>query len=164
MIDQALVENDIKMTGDVTIVRTDQSGVEVERREIKNLVVTVGKNFIASRMVGTTAAVMSTMSIGSGSSAASASNTSLEAVLGNATGVNFTAANADGTNSVTYIGVFPAGTGTGTVFEAGVFNGAPSAGGLSGTDGGTMLCRTTFPIVTKQAGDSIAITWVVTVN
>ena len=45
--------------------------------------------------------------------------------------------------------------GTGAVTEAGIFN----AG-----SGGTMLCRTTFPAVNKASGDSIAITWVVTVS
>jgi hypothetical protein len=27
-----------------------------------------------------------------------------------------------------------------------------------------MLCRTTFPVVNKAAGDSIAVTWVVTIS
>jgi len=27
-----------------------------------------------------------------------------------------------------------------------------------------MLCRTTFPVVNKAAGDSIAVTWTVTVS
>ena len=65
---------------------------------------------------------------------------------------------ASGTNSanaITYTATFPAGTGTGAITEAGVFNASTS---------GTMLCRTTFPTVTKQAGDTIAITWKVTVS
>ena len=156
MTEQSVIDSEIKMTGDVTIVRSDEFGNELERRQIKNLVVTAGKNFIASRMVGTSAAVMSHMAIGSGQTAAAAGDTTLGTVLGTVTGGNFTATNVAGTNSITYTGVFAAGTGTGTVYEAGIFNGTPGTG--------SMLCRTTFPIVTKQAGDSITITWVVTVN
>ena len=48
-----------------------------------------------------------------------------------------------------------AGTGTGAITEAGIFNASTN---------GTMLCRTVFPVVTKQAGDTIAITWKVTVS
>lgn len=156
MTEQSVIENDITMTGAVTVVRTDALGNEVERREIKNLVVTAGKNVIASRLVGTTSSVMSHMAIGSGQTSATAADTTLGTVLGTVTGANFTATNTAGTNSITYTGVFAAGTGTGTVYEAGIFNGVPGTG--------SMLCRTTFPLVTKQAGDSITITWVVTVN
>ena len=59
------------------------------------------------------------------------------------------------TNTITYTATFPAGTGTGAVTEAGIFN---------ASSGGTMLCRTTFPVVTKGSGDTLAITWVVTVS
>jgi len=59
------------------------------------------------------------------------------------------------TNTVTATATFPAGTGTGAITEAGILNAASA---------GTLLCRTTFPVVNKAAGDSIAITWVVTVS
>jgi hypothetical protein len=56
---------------------------------------------------------------------------------------------------VTYIASFPAGTGTGAVVEAGVFN-DPTAG--------TMLCRTVFAVVNKGADDAMSITWAITVS
>ena len=59
------------------------------------------------------------------------------------------------TNTITYTATFPAGTGTGAITEAAVLNASSS---------GTMLCRTTFPVVNKAAGDTIAVTWVVTVS
>ena len=59
------------------------------------------------------------------------------------------------TNTITYVASFAAGTGTGAVTEAGIFN-ASSAG--------TMLCRTVFPVVNKQSGDSMTVTWTVTVS
>ena len=145
----------LKATGRLTIERTDSSGQLVERVEIPNLVVAVGKTFIASRMVGTSAAVMSHMSIGSNNPelALATGNTQLGNELGKVALTSSTASS----NSVTYVATFPAGTGSGDIKEAGIFN-------ASGTNTGTMLCRTTFPIVTKQSGDSITVTWVVTVN
>jgi hypothetical protein len=59
------------------------------------------------------------------------------------------------TNIVTAVASFIAGTGTGAVTEAGIFNAGVA---------GTMLCHTTFPVVNKEAGDSIAITWAITVS
>lgn len=143
----------LKATGHLTVQRINSVGEVVESRDIPNLVVAVGKNFIASRMVGTTLGAMSHMAIGSDQTAAAGANTALGVELGRVTltGGGGTASS----NSITYVATFPAGTGTGDVKEAGIFNSA---------SGGTMLCRTTFPIVTKQSGDSIAITWIVTVN
>jgi hypothetical protein len=54
-----------------------------------------------------------------------------------------------------YVASFPAGTGTGAIVEAGLFN---------ASSGGDMLCRTTFAVVNKGANDSITITWTVTVS
>jgi hypothetical protein len=56
---------------------------------------------------------------------------------------------------VSYAATFPAGTGTGAVVEAGIFN-ASSAG--------TMLCRTTFDVVNKGADDAMSVTWTVTIS
>jgi hypothetical protein len=58
-------------------------------------------------------------------------------------------------NAITYTATFGAGTATGAVVEAGIFN---------ASSGGTMLCRTVFPVINKNAGDSLAVTWVVTVS
>jgi hypothetical protein len=55
----------------------------------------------------------------------------------------------------TYVASFPAGTGTGAVTEAGIFN-ASSAG--------TMLCRTVFGVVNKGVDDAMSITWAITVS
>jgi hypothetical protein len=59
------------------------------------------------------------------------------------------------TNNVAYVATFPAGTGTGAVTEAGLFN--------DGT-AGDMLCRTVFSVINKGAADTLGVTWTVTVN
>jgi hypothetical protein len=149
-MDQKQVNDELKATGEVLIVKTDKHGV-VTKTKVHNLVVTAGKNYIASRMVGTSSAVMSHMAIGTGTGTPGASDTT----LGTQTGRVSLSSSTATANSVTYTATFPAGTGDGAITEAGVFN---------ASSGGTMLCRTTFPVVNKQAGDTIAITWVVTVS
>jgi hypothetical protein len=146
------IKENLKATGRLTITVFDKIGNVKETTVVPNLVVTVGKNYIASRMADASATVMNAMAIGSGVVSPAAGDTALGSELGRATLTSFTAS----TNTVTATATFNAGTGTGAVTEAGIFNNTSS--------GGTMLCRTTFPVVNKAAGDSIAITWVVTVS
>jgi len=113
--------------------------------------VTVGKNFVASRMVGTSANVMSHMAIGSDNTPAAAGDTALGTELGRVALAGASAA----TNVVTYTATFPAGTGTGAVVEAGIFNAASA---------GTMLCRTVFAVVNKGVDDAMSVTWTVTIS
>ena len=141
----------IKMKGELDIVVRDSSGNIKETRHIPNLVVTAGKNYIASRMVGTASSIMSHMAIGTGTTTPAVGDTTLTTEAGRVA----LGSGTDSNNQVTYTATFSAGTGTGAITEAGVFN---------ANTGGTMLCRTTFPVVNKAAGDSIAVTWVVTVS
>jgi len=143
--------NEVKLTGMLTINRFDNTGALVETVQHENLVVTNGKNFIASRMAGTTSAVMSHMSVGIGTTAANVADLGLQTEVAIVELSSTTATD----NTVTYTATFPAGTGTGALTEAGIFNDAST---------GTMLCRTVFPTINKQAADSISITWVVTIS
>lgn len=141
----------IKATGELKVVLTGKDGQVKEEHIFKNLVVTSGKNFIASRMVGNTPAVISHMAIGSNNTGAAAGDTAVGTELGRVALSSATATN----NVVTYTATFPAGTGTGAVVEAGLLNAAT---------GGTMLCRTVFAVVNKGADDAMSITWTVTVS
>lgn len=142
---------ELKVTGRLVVELFNPDGSLKESHEFDNLVVTTGKNFIASRMVGTAAAIMSHMAIGTDSTAPAAGNTALGAEVARV-------ALGSGTSSgavATYTATFPAGTGTAALTEAGIFN-DPSAG--------TMLCRTTFAVVNKGASDAMTITWTVTIS
>ena len=145
-----MIEETIKVTGDVQIKLVGPDGQIKHEQTIKNLVVTTGKQFIASRMTGTTTA-MSHMAVGSGTTAAAAGDTALGTELGR---VALTSATTTGAVT-TYVASFPAGTGTGAVTEAGVFNAASA---------GTMLCRTVFAVVNKGVDDGMTITWAITVS
>ena len=141
-----MINDDLKLKGKLAIAL---NGEVVQ--EIDNLVVTDGKEYVASRMKDATATAMSNMAIGSGSTAAAASNSALGNQLGR---VSLTSTTVSGA-VVTYVATFGAGTGTGAVTEAGLFNASSS---------GTMLCRTVFSVVNKGAADSMTITWTVTVS
>ena len=147
------ITENIKPTGLVKVVQTNAAGELVREFEVPNLVVTAGKSHIAAKLAATTNSpvAMTHMAIGTGTVSAAASDTT----LGTQGGIVSLSNTVVSTNTVTYTATFPAGTGTGAVTEAGIFNAASS---------GTMLCRTTFPAVNKASGDSIAITWVVTVS
>lgn len=145
-------KEDLLATGQVLIQLLDSEGNLKEEHKVKNLVVTSGKTYIAARMQGTSIpTVMGYMAIGTNTTTPAVANTGLGTEAGRVALASFTSSGAQ----VTATATFPAGTGTGAITEAGIFN-ASSAG--------TMLCRTTFPVVNKAAGDSIAVTWVVTVS
>jgi hypothetical protein len=148
-----MLKDNIKMTGELKLTLTNEKGDVTKEVIIPNTVVTVGKNFIASRMKDATATAMSHMELGTGTTGAVVANTTLETVIASSrTSLTSTTVT---TNSVAYVVTFGAGVGTGAVTEAGIFN-ASSAG--------TMLCRTTFSVINKAAADTLGITWTVTVN
>ena len=140
-----------KATGKLTVEIKDKNGLVKETREVKNLVVQAGLDFIASRMKDTTADVMSHMGIGTGSSAAASSDTTLGTEAARQALTSTTVNN----NAVSYVASFAAGTGTGAITEAGILNAGSS---------GTLLCRTVFSVVNKGASDSMTITWTITIS
>lgn len=141
-----MLKDDLKMTGHLSISINNEVV-----QEIPNLVVTAGKNFVASRMKDTTAGAMSHMAIGTGSTAAAAGDTA----LGSEADRNALTSTTVTNNEVAYVASFGAGEGTGAITEAGLFNASSS---------GTMLCRTVFSVVNKGSADSMTITWTVTVS
>ena len=147
-----MINEDLKLRGDVAIVLKDKDGNVKDSREIHNLVVSSGLEFICSRMAGTSAGVMSHMALGSGTTAAAAGDTDLQSILGSREALDSTTANS---NTITYVSSFEAGEGTGAVTEAGIFNASSS---------GTMLCHVIFPVVNKSADDTMSVTWTITLT
>lgn len=148
-----LMKESLKLVGQVNLVLTDKNGNIKEEREIKNLVVNSGLAFIISRMAGTTKAVMSHMALGSSTTAAAAAQTDLVSILGAREILDSTTISGTNNEKIVYVASFEAGDATGAVTEAGIFN---------ALTGGDMLCRTVFPVVNKQADDTMAITWTLT--
>ena len=138
-------------TGELKITVTAPDGTVKHEQEVKNLVVTAGLGYIASRMKDTTATAMSHMAIGTGSTAAAAGNTTLGTESAR---VALTSTTVTGP-AIAYVASFPAGTPASltAITEAGIFNASSS---------GTMLCRTVVSVVNKDVNDTMSITWTVT--
>ena len=143
--------DETKATGKLTVEIKDKDGKVKDTRELTNLVVSDGLDFIASRMKDATATAMSHMAIGTGSTAAASGDSALGTEAARQALTSTTVNN----NAVSYVASFAAGTGTGAITEAGVLNAASS---------GTLLCRTVFSVVNKGASDSMTITWTITIS
>lgn len=148
-----MIIDNMKAKGRLSIVLKDADGNVKDSREVDNLVVTTGLNWIAARMYDTGSPdQMSHMAVGSGTTAAAAGDTDLGSILGSREALDSTTVS---TNTVQYVSSFEAGDGTGAITEAGIFNAATA---------GTMLCRTVFDVVNKGANDTLSITWTITIS
>ena len=145
-----MINDTIKVTGELKLTLTKPDG-NTDETVVPNIVVTDGKEYIASRMKDATATAMSHMAIGTGSTAAAAGDSALETEAGRVALTSTTVTS----NAVAYVATFGAGTGTGAITEAGILNASSS---------GDLLCRTVFSVINKGAADTLGITWTVTVN
>lgn len=117
--------------------------------EGNNLVVLAGRTFAAIRLVGTAQGIMSHMAVGSDNTSPASGDTTLGTELG-----RVALSSLDRTdNTLSHSATFGAGVATGTLREAGIFNDASA---------GSMLARSTFPELTKGAGDTISFVWNIT--
>ena len=146
-----MINDSIEVTGELKLTLTRPDGHVKHEVIIPNLVVTTGKNYIASRLKDASATAITHMAIGTGSTAAAAGNTALGSEAGRVALTSTTVS----TNNVAYVATFAAGTGTGAITEAGILN---------ASSGGTLLCRTVFSVINKASADTLGITWTVTVN
>lgn len=145
----------LKITGQVEIILRGSDGKIKDREVIKNLVVTAGKNHIADQLSDKGEAAMSHMAIGTGTTAVNAADTALQTELDRNALTSKTQGTGSDAHKVTYVGDWAAGDGTGAITEAGVFNSGSA---------GTMLCRSVFSVKNKGAGDSLTMTWILTIS
>lgn len=147
-----ILEN-FKTLGIVNFLLQDYSGKVKLDKTVPNLVVFAGKNFIAQRMTSNSTPVISHLAVGGANTTPANTDTIL---AGEFSRVVITSA-AVSSNTISYVATLSPGVGTGAIVEAGLFNSATA-------NSGTMLCRTTFPVVNKEGGDTLTITWNVSAN
>lgn len=141
----------LKVKGVAELTLLDSEGQAKQSVTTSNLVVDTGLNFIVDRMKDDET-VMTHMGVGTGTTAPAAGNTTLETQLG---GRELIETSTVTDNSILYRAVFEAGDSTGQLTEAAIFN---------ASTGGTMLCRVTFTAIDKQANDSLAIKWTISLS
>jgi len=150
-----MINENLKLSGQLNIVLKDKAGNVKDERTVKNLVVNKGLEYIASRMKDASKGVMSHMALGSGTTAAAASQTDLVTLLGAREALDSTTIAGSNNEKIVYVTAFEAGDATGAVTEAGIFNASTS---------GDMLCRTVFSVVNKAADDTMSVTWTITLS
>jgi hypothetical protein len=143
----------VQAKGQVTICLKGPDGAVKEKECVDNLVVTVGRQHIADQMADQGAAAMSHMAIGTGTTAADATDTALETEIDRNALTSKSQGTGTDANKVTYVADWAAGDGTGAITEAGVFNSASAR---------DMLCRSVFAVKNKAAGDTLTLTWILT--
>jgi hypothetical protein len=142
----------LKVRGNLEIVLQDKTGKVKKKKKYKNLVVSTGLGFIVSRMKDSSEGAMSHIGLGSGTTAAASDQTGLVSDVGNRNAIGTPTLSG---GSISYSAIFGVNEATGSLTEAGIFN-ASSAG--------TMLCRTVFPVINKQATDTMTVNWVITLS
>lgn len=145
------MKSTLELSGELCVQVTNQDGVVTQNQHIKNLVVTAGKELVANRLKENSMAPIGWVAVGTDGTAASVGQTALVAETARVA-VSTTTVTS---NSVAYVATVPAGSGTGTLLEAGLFNAVSS---------GTMFSRTASINVVKGATDTLTITWTITVN
>lgn len=142
-----MLKDKLKVTGKVELINAKG---DVVRHA--NLVVDVGKAWIANRITGA-ANPMTHIAAGTGSAAAAAGNTALGVeIFRKAVTV---AGGTPSSNTVAFEVTFAAGEATGALTEVGLFDAASN---------GTMLARSVFAEYNKGALDLLTIRWTITVS
>jgi len=148
-------EDCLKVTGHIEFVVKDLNGNVKQRHSTKNIVTTVGKAYLAAWLAQPSQSTpfMTYVGLGTGTSPASATDTALQAELTVAGYSRALAALSSVSTSWVSESIFPAGDGTATITEAGIFSAAT---------GGTLFAHQVFSPIGKTATDELTITWSVT--
>lgn len=142
----------LNVDGRLHIRLFDENGKLKDERKVKNTVTTYGKSGIANCLKATPDVVKpGWMAIGTGTPAAT--------LLGSELDRN---ALTSKTNTVpsavlTMVGDWAAGDGTGAITEAGIFD-VVTANTVN------MWCSASFSVINKAAGDTLSITWTLTIS
>lgn len=136
----------LRIIGHITLELFGPDGRLKEKREVENIITNTGRQLIIDRLQGNSPAVPDYIAIGTGATAAAAADTTLGTEVARAQG---TLSQPDAYTDRSVV-TFAAGTGTGTITEAGRLN-ASSAG--------TLVGRQVFTGVPKGASDTLQITY-----
>ena len=132
-----------------------EDGNLVSEETRKNLVVTSGKVYIAKHIMSVFNAGapddLTRIALGSGTTAPSLSDISLQSQLDSAPFASTPVLNG---NTITFIANFPPGVATGAVSEAGILTGGAIP---------TLFNRVVFPVKNKSPNDSFQIVWAITI-
>lgn len=137
----------LDVTGTVKLRLHDKEGNLIMSMSTNNLVTTAGKNFIV-RKINNDAEDIDSISIGSGTTAPTLTDSDVETELANAA-VLFQSVDTVNTNEILFTTTFVENVGTGTINEVCLF-----------TDSNILVCRTVLSnAFEKTSSDYLTVTW-----
>jgi len=139
------------LKGEFEVFLYDERKTLKAYRKVKNLTVDAGFHAVCDAMGEGNVSPFDYCAIGTGTTAPAAGDTILESETARVAGGYTKTADTVWKNDAT----FGAGVGTGAISEAGLLN---------NTSGGTLLCRQTFAVINKAAGDTLVVTWQYTLS
>jgi len=151
-----MITEDFKLKGKVHVQLVDEFGRIKKEQTTDNLVVTTGKAFVASALIAVPAITFTHIGLGSSNTAVAVGQTALITELSSG-GYARQAATTSNPTSVTtlFAASFGPGVGTGTIEEMGIF---------SAVTAGTMFSRYLSGTYVKAAGDTLTVSWTITVS
>ena len=120
-----------------------------------NMVLSLGKEWIAQRCTGQEASLVTHMAVGTDTSAVTPQDTRLGAEIARVPLAQAGAVNPFNKTVIRYEAFFVEGVGVGPLTEAGLFTAAV---------GGVCVARTVFPVKNKGADDVFTVVWEITIN
>ncbi len=142
------MKDNVKATGLVSIYRNGK----LEQQE--NLVLTLGKQWIAKRCTGQDSTLVTHIAVGTGTAAAAVGQTALVAEVARVALAQAGSVTAS-TATLRYEAVFSAGVASAALTEAGLFNAA---------SGGLCVARTVFDVKNKGPEDVFTVVWEITIS
>lgn len=142
-----MINETFALKGRIEIIKNGEVVLEKD-----NLIVQVGKNYLAGAVIAAASTPFVAMAIGTGTTAAALGDTALQTEVARQA---FTSSSVS-TNVVSLSTTYAAGVGTGALTEAGILSNAVS--------GGTLLSHVVFSAVNKGALDTLTINWTITVG
>lgn len=131
-----------------------ETGELIHSEEVHNLVVTAGRNLIRDLLSGTSTAELSHFGVGTSSTAVSASDTDLGAVIGSGRDAITSFTSASGSLAVKYYLNSSTGNGS-TLREAGIFN---------ASSGGDMFARAVYSAIVKTSSITVTFSWLISIS
>lgn len=144
----------LQLKGSVRVQLIGPDGKVKQSHETHNLIVTVGKNFLATYLTpsGHGSNFFDYIALGTGTTPAASSDTALTTEFSGGGYSRSAGTITNSTNTWTNTATFAPGSGTGAVTEAGLF---------SASTVGTMFSHQVFSAYNKAAVDTLIVAWTI---
>jgi hypothetical protein len=151
------INESIELKGSVKVQLFDENGNLKQEHENKNLIVTIGKSYLATWLAAASQAgkFMSYIALGEGVSGPAAGDTGLGSELTGGGNARVVGTLTSSTNTWNNTATFGPGNGTGAVTEAGLFSELTT---------GTLFARQVFGAYNKAAADTLTVSWTLTLS